>query len=75
MLKYLCFIDPTFVESVFSLIKENIKIDDFMNRFVNYFCEKFLCNKDINNWNYWNIYNNCTNNCCERYNSRLNDFF
>ena len=75
MLKYLCFIDPKFVEPVFSLIKERIKIDVFMNPFVNYFYENFLYNKDINSWNYWNIYNNRTNNCCEGYNSRLNDFF
>ena len=37
MLKYLCFIDPKFIEPVFSLIKERIKIDVFMNPFVNYF--------------------------------------
>ena len=75
MLKYLCFIEPIFVEPVFYLIKEKIKIDDFMIPFVDYFYDNYLCNKDINSWNYWNIYNNRTNNCCEGYNSRLNDFF
>ena len=75
MLKYLCFVEPKYIIIIFNEIKEKIHIDNFMNLFLNYFQQQFIEGRDIDSWNYCNMFRNRTNNCCEGYNTRLNGFF
>ena len=75
MLKYLCFVEPKYVKIIFNEIKEKIHINDFMIPFLNYFQQQFIDGRDIDSWNYYNMFRNRTNNCCEGYNMRLNGFF
>ena len=75
MLKYLCFIEPIYVKLVYNKIIEIIKIDDFMKPYIDYFKTNFIEGYNIKTWNYWGIFKNRTNNCCEGYNSKLNDYF
>ena len=60
---------------IFNEIKEKIHINDFMIPFLNYFQQQFIDGRDIDSWNYYNMFRNRTNNCCEGYNMRLNGFF
>ncbi len=75
MLKYLCFIEPFYNEEIYKLIINRVEIEDFMKPYVEYFNNDFIKDKNINTCNYWKMYRNRTNNCCEGYNSKIKDLF
>ena len=73
MLK-LPFIDPEYIYDVFELIKEKTDNENFQ-RFLKYFGDNYLNKYEIKNWNYYDNIENTTNNCCESYNNKLNNYF
>ena len=75
MLKYLCFIEPKYAIIVYNKIKEEVEIENFMIPYIKYFEDNFIKGRDKDSWNYYNMYSNRTNNCCEGYNSKLNEYF
>ena len=46
-----------------------------MMLFIDYFNLNFIEGRNIEEWNYCRMYTNRTNNCCEDYNTRLNEYF
>ena len=75
MLKYLCFIEPKYVKIIYNEILEKMHIEEFMMPFIDYFNLQFIEGRNIETWNFCRIYTNRTNNCCEGYNTRLNEHF
>ena len=68
------FIDPQYVDNVYNLIKEKNKYENF-DEFLDYFKDNYINIDQINNWNYFDNIENTTNNCCEAYNNKLNNYF
>ena len=69
---YLC--HPDYVKIVFNKIKEKSTNENF-DKFLKYFEENYIKIYQINNWNYYNDYRHVTNNACESYNAKINNFF
>ena len=76
-IKTLVYIDPNYVKDVFTLISEDSinvgeKEDNFAN---NYFKKTYIEKFNLNEWNYYKIFDHRTNNACESYNHVLNSKF
>ena len=69
---YLC--HPDYVKIVFDKIKENSDNENF-DKFLKYFDDNYIKIYKINNWNYYNNFRHITNNACESYNAKINNFF
>lgn len=68
------FIDPQYVDNVYNLIKEKNNDENF-DEFLEYFKDNYINIYQIKNWNYFDNIENTTNNCCEAYNNKLNNYF
>jgi predicted nucleotidyltransferase component of viral defense system len=67
------FIEGEYIYDVFELIKEKTNNENFQ-RFLKYFEDNYLNKNEIKNWNYNDNIENTTNNCCEPYNNKLNNY-
>ena len=76
-IKTLPYIDPNYVKPVLDIISlDAINAREEDNKFVNeYFKKTYIKTYDINDYNYYKIYDHRTNNACMSYNHILNSKF
>lgn len=74
-IKTLSFMDHIYINGVYEFIKEDAVDDDKDKLIVNYFETTYLQKYDVNNWNYYMLFNHRTNNACESHNHTLNNKF
>ena len=69
----LAFIDDEYVIKVFEHIK-HINDNNNFAKFLKYFEDNYIRKFSIKSWNYFENIENTTNNCCESYNNKLNNY-
>lgn len=73
-IRNLPFIDPDYVIKIFKYIKEK-NVNSNFDKFLKYFEDYYIRRINLREWNYFDVIEHTTNNCCESYNNKINNYF
>ena len=70
----LAFVDPQYTIKLYDVIFRKNTNENF-KKFLKYFKDTYIIKYNHNTWNYFANIENTTNNCCESYNNKINNYF
>jgi len=68
------FINSEYIFELFNFIKSKSENNEHFKDYLKYFKDNYLIKYDVGEWNYYDNIENTTNNCCESYHNKLNNY-